>query len=101
MRSLMRRAAVVAGVVAVLLGPAVGAASASGSAGAGTRPAAGVRPLSGGTWGTAIEVPGTATLNTGNNAAVTSVSCAPAGGCAAGGYYWANSSRQAFVVSRT
>jgi cytochrome c551/c552 len=40
-----------------------------------------------GTWGNAIEVPGTATLNTGGNAAADSVSCASAGNCAAGGNY--------------
>src|SRR6266851_2090754 len=40
-----------------------------------------------GRWGTAIEVPGTAALNAGGNAGVTSVACASAGNCAAGGYY--------------
>src|SRR6266516_3633683 len=44
-----------------------------------------------GRWGTAIEVPGLAALNTGgtagSSAAVSSVSCASAGNCAAGGYY--------------
>ena len=40
-----------------------------------------------GTWGDAIEIPGTATLNTGGSAAVISVSCASAGNCAACGYY--------------
>jgi hypothetical protein len=40
-----------------------------------------------GTWGTAKEVPGTAALNQGGTAAVTSVSCASAGTCSAGGYY--------------
>jgi hypothetical protein len=56
---------------------------------------------SNGTWGTAAEVPGTATLNTGGNAQVTSVSCAPAASCSAGGYYQDNSGQQAFVVSQT
>jgi len=52
-----------------------------------------------GTWGTAIEVPGTAALNTGGSALVHSVSCASAGNCAAGGSYRDSSShRQAFVV---
>ena len=51
-----------------------------------------------GTWGTAIEVPGTAALNTGGQAAVTAVSCAPAGTCSAGGVY-TGSGQQAFVVS--
>jgi hypothetical protein len=53
-----------------------------------------------GTWGKAIEVPGTATLNAGGNADVNSVSCASAGNCVAGGYYTDGSGHsQAFVVS--
>lgn len=40
-----------------------------------------------GTWGTAEQVPGTATLNTGGFAEMSSVSCAPAGTCSAGGFY--------------
>jgi len=36
-----------------------------------------------GTWGQAIEVPGTSALNTGGYAAVTAVSCASAGNCTA------------------
>ena len=54
-----------------------------------------------GTWGTAQEVPGTATLNAGGSAQVNSVSCASAGNCTAGGFY-KNSSlqQQAFVVSK-
>jgi len=40
-----------------------------------------------GVWGTAIEVPGLAALNTGAGAEVLSVSCASAGNCAAGGDY--------------
>ncbi len=39
-----------------------------------------------GHWGNAVEVPGTASLNSAGSAAVDSVSCA-ASGCAAGGYY--------------
>ena len=38
-----------------------------------------------GHWGTAIEVPGMAALNAGHYAEVSSVSCASAGNCAAGG----------------
>ncbi len=54
----------------------------------------------GGVWGTAGEVPGSATLNTGGLAAITSLSCASAGNCGAGGYYSQSSSHvQAFVVS--
>lgn len=57
-----------------------------------------------GTWGTAIEVPGTAALNTGTGlvggrAGVTAVSCASAGNCSAGGYYTGGFGRQLFVVS--
>jgi hypothetical protein len=58
----------------------------------------------GGTWGTAEEVPGTATLNTGGNAQVNSVSCSSAGNCSAGGYYAVGNAAhnlQAFVVSET
>ena len=51
-----------------------------------------------GTWGRAEEVPGTAALNTGGGAQVTSVSCAAAGQCSAGGYY-DGSGHQAFVVT--
>jgi len=50
-----------------------------------------------GSWGNAIKVPGTATLNSGNGAGVNSISCATAGNCAAGGY----STGQAFVVDET
>jgi hypothetical protein len=53
-----------------------------------------------GTWGTAKEVPGTAALNKGGEAQLTSVSCASAGNCSAGGYYTDGSGhQQAFVVN--
>jgi hypothetical protein len=55
----------------------------------------------GGTWGTAREVPGTASLNKGGLAQVNSVSCASAGNCSAGGFYKNGSlQQQAFVVSK-
>ena len=55
-----------------------------------------------GTWHTAIEVPGTAALNQGGDASITSVSCASAGNCSAGGFYKDSSGhQQAFVVSQT
>jgi len=55
-----------------------------------------------GTWGTAIEVPGSGALNKDGNAIVSSVSCASAGNCAAGGSYRDSSAGfQAFVVSET
>jgi hypothetical protein len=55
----------------------------------------------GGKWGTAEEVPGTAALNTDGNAAIDSVSCATTGNCSAGGTYASASGTQAFVVSQT
>ena len=51
-----------------------------------------------GTWGTAHEV--AAALNTGGAAVISSVSCASAGNCSAGGFYTDNSGNaQAFGVS--
>jgi hypothetical protein len=40
-----------------------------------------------GRWGAAMEVPGTAKLNSGGDAAVASVSCTAPGTCGAGGTY--------------
>jgi hypothetical protein len=54
-----------------------------------------------GTWGKAEEVPGTAALNTGGQAAINSVSCGSAAHCSAGGHYSDSSGLQAFVVSET
>ena len=52
-----------------------------------------------GTWGTAEQVPGTAALNQGGFAYVTSLSCARSGNCGAGGTYVDSSGgQQAFVV---
>src|SRR5215470_17722527 len=53
-----------------------------------------------GRWGSAIRVPGTVTLNTGGSAGVNAVSCASAGNCAAGGFYFDSSGQQAFVASQ-
>jgi hypothetical protein len=54
-----------------------------------------------GRWGDAEQPPGTAALNKGGNAQVVSVSCAPDGYCAAGGYYTDRRGHsQAFVVTR-
>jgi hypothetical protein len=55
-----------------------------------------------GHWGQAIEVPGSGALNAGGSATVASVSCSPAGPCAAGGFYEDGSgAAQGFVVSRS
>ena len=51
-----------------------------------------------GRWGTAIQVPGLAALNTGGLAEVTSVSCGSAGSCTAGGYYQDRHGRHGFVA---
>ena len=54
-----------------------------------------------GRWGKAEEVPGLAALNVGGDAQVYSLSCAPGGGCAAGGRYEDRTGgNQAFVVTR-
>ena len=53
-----------------------------------------------GVWAKAIEVPGLAALNKGGSAFVSSVSCASAGNCAAGGKYTDRSQdHQGFVAS--
>jgi len=53
-----------------------------------------------GTWGTAIEIPGSATLAAGRFAATVAVSCATAGNCAAGLTYTSDTGpQQAFVAS--
>jgi hypothetical protein len=41
-------------------------------------------------WGDAVEVPGTAALNTGGQSSVKSISCSAAGECEAGGYYYSD-----------
>ena len=52
--------------------------------------------------GRAIAVPGLGALNTGGDAENFTVSCAPAGTCAAGGYYPdRHHHEQGFVVSQT
>jgi hypothetical protein len=53
-----------------------------------------------GAWGKAIEVPGTAALNTSGYAVVTSVSCASAGNCSGGGLYSTGSAQDVFVVGQ-
>jgi cytochrome c551/c552 len=52
-----------------------------------------------GTWGQAIEVPGLGTLNADGDADVLTVSCASAGNCAAGGFYFdGEQNEQGFVA---
>ncbi len=53
-----------------------------------------------GVWQTAIEVPGTAAINTGGDAPIYSVSCGSAGNCVAGGAYTDSAGKfHAFVAS--
>lgn len=52
-----------------------------------------------GMWDNAVKVPGTAALNTGDNAQVTPVSCAAAGYCAGCRYAAGSGNFQAFLVS--
>jgi hypothetical protein len=55
-----------------------------------------------GHWGRAIEVPGTAALNSGGGATVVSVACAAPGNCAAGGDYQDHSGHfHALVVTES
>jgi len=91
----------VAGVISVSCASA-GNCGASGFYADGTGQQAFVVSETNGTWGTAKEVPGTATLNKGGRAAADSVSCAAPGNCSAGGAYLDGSRHgQAFVVGET
>jgi hypothetical protein len=54
-----------------------------------------------GTWGAALEIPGSAALNRGGFAKITSVSCARPGDCGAGGLYENNSGGQGLVVTES
>jgi len=55
-----------------------------------------------GRWGTAKEVPGSAALNQGGFAQISSVSCASAGNCSAGGFSFTKRPRDhALVVTET
>ena len=89
----------VAAAVALLAGASPAAAQARSPAGS----PGSARAVSGGIWGTAIEVPGTAALNQGGRAGIGSISCASAGNCSAGGGYIDSTgiNTQAFVVSET
>src|SRR5436190_1502814 len=88
------------GLILILALAAAASPSSPRGAAAGTPVAAGARAAApGGSWGTAEEVPGTAALNKRGFAKTTSVSCARAGDCSAGGFYTDASFRsQAFVA---
>src|SRR5215468_10063916 len=96
----VRRSTMIFAVVAAVCSTGVAGV---GSAAARTHGSVGARTAAlSGTWGTAIEVPGTAALNQGGNAQILSVSCASAGRCSAGGFYADSSGRwQALVAGET
>src|SRR5690242_9783539 len=112
MGSLRLRSVLIGTGVMLALGAGGSTASASGHPVAATKgPAAPAMAACarvgtlGGTWGTAEEVPGTAALNKAGGAEISSVSCASAGNCSAGGFYETGRPRfprtQVFVVSET
>ncbi len=89
------------GSVTTVSCPSAGNCSAGGNYNDGTAFQAFVVSETNGIWGTAEEVPGTAALNQGGNASLTSLSCASTGNCGAGGYYTDSSGhQQSFVVSQ-
>jgi hypothetical protein len=89
-----------AGVISVSC-PSAGNCTAGGYyADAGVRTQALVASESGGSWLTAVEVPGTATLNADGSAEVGAVSCTTAGNCTFGGSYMdIEGNTQAFTAS--
>ena len=96
-----RVVAMVPGAVCLVLALTAASLASSAGAEAQTRAVAGTRAAAaGGSWRTAIEVPGTAALNVGGHAQLTSVSCASAGNCSAGGYYWDASGNIQALVAR-
>ena len=87
---------VVAGAAAVWCAPL----AVAGAADAGVAPVPAGPVTAAGSWGKAVEVPGSGSLNSGGMAVVSSVSCGSAGNCAAGGYYTDVAlNGQVFVVS--
>jgi hypothetical protein len=84
----------VAGVAAVCAAAPLAASAAS----SGAVPAAGPAVPAASLWGRAVVVPGLEVLNRGQLAQVSSVSCASAGNCAAGGFY-RDHGQEGFVVS--
>lgn len=89
-----------AGLVTVKC-PSAGNCSASGFyTDASTHQQAFVVSQTGGVWGTATEIPGTAVLNAGGLALATSLSCSSLGNCSTGGYYTdATTHQQVFVAN--
>jgi hypothetical protein len=82
--------AVTAGITLAAAPPALATAAAASPSASASAPA--------GHWGNARQVPGLGMLNTGNDAAVTNVSCSSPGNCTAGGRYFDGRSLQSFVI---
>ena len=90
-----------AGALEAVACPAKGACTAVGfyTTGAGAGQAF-TATMANGKWGPAVEVPGSAALNKGGFAELSSVSCPTAGNCSAGGSYAAsNAATQPLVVT--
>jgi hypothetical protein len=83
----------------LVLAIAAFSAVAAGSAGGGAVQAARTAFPAAASWGRAIEVPGLGILNKDGYAQVTSLSCASAGSCAAGGYYSSDRRGDGFVAT--
>ena len=108
-RAVMMTAAAVLGATAATgAGAAADAGAATGTstvAGAGTHATVSAA-AQGGTWGTAVEIPGSNRLNHGGQATIATVSCASSTNCGAGGSYTSGFTStapiiQAFVVNKT
>ncbi len=96
----MRRRRAVASAVGAAAVWGAAALAVPGAAGAWTVQAARGAVPAASSWGRAIAVPGLRALNEGRHAVVRSVSCGPAGNCAAGGSYRdRNGHGQGFVVT--
>lgn len=56
---------------------------------------------SGGTWGNAAQIPGLATLNTGNDGTAPSLSCPSVGNCTVGGYYKDGTGYHGYIATQS
>ena len=100
----MRRFGAAAAVVVCAIPLASACAPVAAVTRAGSAPATGSAAASGGSWGTALQVPGLAALVSGSgDSGLNSVSCARRGDCSGGGFFYPSgqtSASQAFVVSQ-
>ncbi len=78
--------------------PSTGSCTAAGTYRAGGAEQSFVISKRNGHWGTAREIPGLGTLNTGGDAEVAAISCGSAGNCVASGTYTGSATRGGFVA---